>query len=173
MPDEKRHESEDLEDYEVEDPYDTLDGTLGDDPLDRGVATPDRWSAGIRFGTTAEEQEEGESLDQLLAEEEPDTPLDADYGRPQDVAADDDDDDDDDEDDDDEDAGDEDVDGLLLDDGPDPRAGRLVAEDEGAHPDDEEDLVARDVGIDGGAASAEEAAMHVVEEDDYDIRSES
>jgi len=64
------------------------------------------------------------------------------------------------------------VDGLLLDDGPDPRAGRLVAEDEGAHPDEEEDLVASDVGIDGGAATAEEAAMHVVEEDDYDIRSE-
>jgi Family of unknown function (DUF5709) len=160
MPDEKRHESEDLEDYEVDDAYDTLDGKLGDDPLDRGVATPERWSAGIRFGTTAEEQDEGESLDQLLAEEEPDTPWDADYGRPQDVV-------------DDADAADEDVDGLLLDDGPDPRAGRLVAEDEGAHPDDEEDLVARDVGIDGGAATAEEAAMHVVEEDDYDIRSES
>jgi hypothetical protein len=158
MPDEKRHESADLEDYEVEDAYDTLDGNLGDDPLDRGVAAPDRWSAGIRFGTTAEEQEEGESLDQLLAEEEPDT----DWGV------------EDDEDiEDDEDAGDEDVDGLLLDDGPDPRAGRLVAEDEGAHPDEEEDLVARDAGISGGAATAEEAAMHVVEEDDYDIRSES
>jgi hypothetical protein len=163
MPDEKRHESEDLEDYEVEDAYDTLDGTLGDDPLDRGVATPDRWSAGMRFGTTAEEQEEGESLDQLLAEEEPDTPLDEVEEAEED----------DEDEDDDEDAADEDVDGLLLDDGPDPRAGRLVAEDEGAHPDDEEDLVARDVGIDGGAATAEEAAMHVVEEDDYDVRSES
>ena len=72
----------------------------------------------------------------------------------------------------DEDAGDEDVDGLLLDDGPDPRAGRLVAEDEGAHPDEEADLVARDTGIDGGGASAEEAAMHVVDDDDTDIRSE-
>jgi hypothetical protein len=47
-----------------------------------------------------------------------------------------------------------------------------VAEDEGAHPDEEADLVARDVGIDGGAASAEEAALHVVEDDDTDIRSE-
>ena len=54
---------------------------------------------------------------------------------------------------------------------PTPVPGRLVAEDEGAHPDDEEDLVARDVGIDGGAASAEEAAIHVVEDDDTDIRS--
>jgi hypothetical protein len=39
-----------------------------------------------------------------------------------------------------------------------------VAPDEGAHEDDESDLIAGDVGIDGGAASAEEAAMHVVDE---------
>jgi hypothetical protein len=44
------------------------------------------------------------------------------------------------------------------------RAGRLVEPDEGAHEDTEKDLVAEDVGIDGGAASAEEAAMHVVED---------
>ncbi len=61
--------------------------------------------------------------------------------------------------------------GVQQSHGPDPRAGRLVAEDEGAHSDDEEDLVATDVGIDGGAASAEEAAIHVVEDDDTDIRS--
>ena len=47
-----------------------------------------------------------------------------------------------------------------------------MAEDEGAHPDEEKDLVANDAGFAGGAASAEEAAVHVVEEDDYDIRSE-
>ena len=44
------------------------------------------------------------------------------------------------------------------------RAGRLVEPDEGVREDVEKDLVATDVGIDGGAASAEEAAMHVVEE---------
>src|SRR6266852_754304 len=141
MPDETRHESADLEDYEVADASDTLEGNPGDDPLDRGVIPPERWSAGIK---TAGEQE---SLDQLLAEEEPDTLVDVDA------------------------EADEYLDGLLLDDGPDPRAGRLVAEDEGAHADDEADLVARDVGIDGGAASAEEAAVHVVEDDDTDIRS--
>ena len=165
MPEETRHESADLEDYEVQDTTDTLSGAPGDDPLDRGVAPPERWSAGVRYGDTAAEQSEGESLDQLLAEEEPDDTLDLDDEddeAPEDVE-------DFDEDDD---AGDEDVDGLLLDDGPDPRAGRLVAEDEGAHPDEEEDLVARDTGFAGGAASAEEAAMHVVDEDDYDIRSE-
>ena len=37
MPDERRHESADLEDYDVEDPLDTLEGTPGEDPLDRGV----------------------------------------------------------------------------------------------------------------------------------------
>jgi Family of unknown function (DUF5709) len=159
MPDETRHESEDLEDYEVLDSTDTLDGPPGDDPLDRGVATPERWSAGVRFGTTTDEEQAGESLDQLLAEEEPDVAFDADDEEPSDAAED-------------EDLADEDIDGLLLDDGPDPRAGRLVAEDEGAHADTEEDLVATDAGIDGGGATAEEAAVHVVDEDDYDIRSD-
>jgi hypothetical protein len=159
MPDETRHESADLEDYSVQDPSDSLLADPGGEPLDQGVAPPERWSAAMKFGSTADEQEEGESLDQLLAEEEPDEALDLD-------------DDDLPEDDEDTAEADEYLDGLLLDDGPDPRAGRLVAEDEGAHPDEEADLVARDVGIDGGAASAEEAALHVVEDDDTDIRSD-
>uniref|UniRef100_UPI00211B14A8 DUF5709 domain-containing protein n=2 Tax=Streptomyces TaxID=1883 RepID=UPI00211B14A8 len=45
------------------------------------------------------------------------------------------------------------------------RSGRLVAPDEGAHEDEESGLIATDVGIDGAAASAEEAAMHIVDED--------
>jgi Family of unknown function (DUF5709) len=159
MPDEIRHESADLTDYEVEDASDTLDGEPGDDPLDRGVAPPERWSAGMRFGATADEQRDGESLDRELAEEEPDLSVDPEDEEPGSGTGD-------------EDVAEEDLDGLLLDDGPDPRAGRLVAQDEGAHPDEEADLVARDAGIDGGGASAEEAAVHVVEEDDYDIRSE-
>jgi len=158
MPEQRRPESADLTDYEVLDASDTLDGDPGDDPLDRGVAAPQRWSAASRHASTAAEQQAGESLDQLLAEEEPDVADEVDDEPAGDVAGD-------------EDAGDEDVDGLLLDDGPDARAGRLVAEDEGAHPDDEADLVARDSGIDGGGATAEEAAMHVVD-DDTDIRSD-
>ena len=117
---ERRHESEDLEDYEVDDSTDSLIGAPGDDPLDRGVVPPERWSAGIRYGTTAEEQEEGESLDQLLAEEEPDDTLEL----TEDELEDDEEDEEDvEESDAEDDAGDEDVDGLLLDDGPDPRAG--------------------------------------------------
>jgi len=157
MTGEHPHESEDLQDYEVADSTDTLSGAPGDDPLDRGVVPPERWTGAIRRG----DGEDRESLDELLAEEEPDVG----FGE--------DDEDEDDEDAlDDEDAGDEDVDGLLLDDGPDPRAGRLVAPDEGSHPVRVTDLLARDEGIDGGGATAEEAAMHVVEEDDYDIRSD-
>lgn len=48
------------------------------------------------------------------------------------------------------------------------RAGRLVAPDMGFGEDDEADMVAGDVGISGGAASAEEAAMHIIENDDED-----
>jgi hypothetical protein len=163
MPEPRRPESADLTDYEVLDASDTLDGDPGDDPLDRGVVAPQRWSAALRHGGTASEQQAGESLDELLAEEEPDAAGELDDELDDepigDFTGD-------------EEIGDEDVDGLLLDDGPDPRAGRLVAEDEGAHPDEEADLVARDAGIDGGGATAEEAAIHVVEDDDTDIRSD-
>ncbi|MFD4695199.1 DUF5709 domain-containing protein [Streptomyces sp. NPDC058463] len=44
-------------------------------------------------------------------------------------------------------------------------AGRLTAPYEGARPDTTEELVADDQGIDSGAASAEEAALHVVDDD--------
>jgi hypothetical protein len=47
---------------------------------------------------------------------------------------------------------------------PDPPAGRLVAPDEGAHPDEEKDEIATDVGPAGYARSAEEAAMHIQDE---------
>jgi hypothetical protein len=134
------------------DASDTLDGDPGDDPLDQGIAPPDRWSAGEGFGTTAPEEQEGESLDELLAEEEPE----------QDPYAEADSDADDEE----SEGEDRRADDLWGDDEPEPRSGRLVADDEGAHADAEEDLVAHDVGIDGGAASAEEAAVHVQDEDD-------
>lgn len=45
----------------------------------------------------------------------------------------------------------------------DSRAGRLVAPDEGAGSDHERDAIATDVGIDGAGASAEEAAVHVID----------
>ena len=48
----------------------------------------------------------------------------------------------------------------------DARSGRLVDPDGGFGEDTEKDLVGDDVGIDGAAASAEEAAVHVVPDDD-------
>jgi len=130
----------DLEDDGTLDASDTLDGDPGDDPLDTGILPSDRWSAGEGFGTTLAEERAGESLDQLLAEEEPDPDPYAEAAEPEDDP--------------------------LTGDDLEPRAGRLVAEDEGSHPDTEADLVARDVGIDGGAASAEEAAVHVQDDDE-------
>ncbi|MDQ2875116.1 MAG: DUF5709 domain-containing protein [Actinomycetota bacterium] len=156
MPDES-FEQDDIDDEGVLDASDTLDGEPGDDPLDAGYLPADRWSAGMRYGSTEAEERAGESLDQLLAEEEPDITLDP--GEERGAGED-------------EGAGDEDVDGLLLDNGPDPRAGRLVAEDEGTHSGEEPDLVAYDAGIDGGAASAEEAAVHVVDDVDNGIPSD-
>ncbi len=148
---ERRHESEDLEDYEVLDSSDTLAGPPGDDPLDRGVATPERWSAPIRSGGTAEEQQTGESLDELLAEEEPDVGADeyrdgAGHGEPAGL---------------DENAPDDAVRRALLDEGPEARAGRLVSADETTGRPDDGESVGYDAGIDSGAATAEEAAVHV------------
>jgi hypothetical protein len=155
---ERQHESEDLEDYEVLDSSDTLAGPPGDDPLDRGVATPERWSAPIRSGGTADEQSEGESLDELLAEEEPD--VDAGRYRDDDAA------------DVDENAPGYDVRRFLREKGPDPRAGRLVSDnddDESAYLGDG-DAIGRDAGIDSGGATAEEAAVHVLDQqDDYSV----
>ncbi len=119
------------------DPSETLTGDNTEDPLDAGYSPPDYEPHATRFGTTADEQRAGESLDQLLAEEEPD--IWADDRPPAD-------------------------DYDIEDSAPDPRAGRLVAPDEGAHWDGEADEVASDVGRSGGAASAEEAAIHIIEE---------
>ncbi|HET9562747.1 MAG TPA: DUF5709 domain-containing protein [Propionibacteriaceae bacterium] len=61
--------------------------------------------------------------------------------------------------------------GENLDDGEvgDERAGRLVDPNEGIGPDLESDLVGTDVGIDGAAASAEEAAVHIVRDDERSL----
>lgn len=129
--------------YGQEDASDTLAGDPGDDPLDEAIIAPDHWSPAEKYGNTADEQEAGESLDQLLAEEEPEPDPYQIAGREPG-----------------EDAGDAPDATAAGGYSADPRAGRLVGEDEGAHPDAEPDLVARDVGIDAGAASAEEAAVH-------------
>ena len=52
------------------------------------------------------------------------------------------------------------------------RASRLVAPDQGFGEDAEAELVAEDVGICGGAASAEEAAVHIIDDEVYVIEDE-
>jgi hypothetical protein len=154
MPGKNRHESEDLTDYEVLDAGDTLDGNPGDDPLDRGLATPDHWSAGLRYA--AEGDDESESLDEQLSEEEPD------------ITASDEDDFWDENETEQETSRDKQGEDADL------RTGRLVSEDEDVDGDGdtslvmEDDLVAQDVGIDGGAASAEEAAVHLTGDPEFD-----
>jgi hypothetical protein len=122
-----------LEDDGVLDSSDTLEGDVGDDPLDSGIDAGDRYSAGERFGTTASEERQGESLDQLLAEEEPDVDPYAETG--------------------------------WRDSGTAHPAGRLVAENEGLGEDDEPELIGTAEGYDGDAESAEEEAVHVIDED--------
>ncbi|MDP3894156.1 DUF5709 domain-containing protein [Nocardioides sp.] len=133
--------------YSVDDenqPQDTGDSLVDDDrgisdPLDEGWNPPENWSAGQRYGNTPLEESVGETLDQRLEQEipEPD-PYEAARTEVENVGG--------------------EVGGA--------RAGRLVAPDEGAHEDVESDLIAEDVGIDGAAAGAEEAAVHVVDPDD-------
>ena len=43
------------------------------------------------------------------------------------------------------------------------RAGRLTSPDQGMGPDDEATMIGHDEGIDGAGASAEEAAMHIID----------
>jgi hypothetical protein len=136
--------SEIQDDAGLLDAEDTLENDGVGDPLDRGWSPPERPWAVEHSGVTAEERRQGETLDQRLAEETPDLAPDDGDG-----------------------IGDCDgTDGELLDNEVGAmRSGRLVAPDEGAHEDEESALVATDVGIDGAAASAEEAAMHIVDEE--------
>ncbi len=129
-------------------PEDSLLDRGTDDVLDEGYSPPDRWSSAERFGNTAEEQLEGESLDERLRQEEPDVV--PEFADDQDPTL-----------------GDVSETEEFLDDGEvgDVRAGRLVDPDGGIGPDTEKDLVGDDVGIDGAGASAEEAAIHVVDDD--------
>lgn len=157
---------------ETFDPINPGDPTSEINPYDTSWVPPDRPPGHSDWGTTLTEMREGEPLDLRLSEEEPDVldridpatllpdeeaALDAQLATEVD-------------------AEDPEVLAALAAEGgdtdfpapsyaePDPRSGRLVEEDEGAHPDLETDLVARDLGISGAAASAEEAAVHIIDE---------
>jgi hypothetical protein len=118
---------------------DSLSGDVDDDTA--GYSPADRPWVSNDWGTTDREEEAGESLDGRLARELPDRSEDEGDG-----------------------LGDtSDTDGELLDDEVgDVRSGRLVDANDGGTGDTDDELWAQDEGIDGAAASAEEAAMHVV-----------
>ena len=157
---------DDIASYSVDDegqlqPHDTLDQDDVADELDRGYSPPEKPRGVDAFGTTVEEQRQGENLEQRIRQEEPD-PNTA-YGAPDNESGLDDEDEDR--------VGGDDPDSIAAEDDfigdaevGDARAGRLVAPDEGAHEDVDHEMVGRDVGVNGAAASAEEAAMHIIDE---------
>ena len=132
-----REQSEALDQMQ---PYDTLVDRGVDDVLDEGYSPPEKYGPGEGFGSTAAEVAEGESLEQRIAQEEPEPDP---YEQAEAEA---------------------DLEAPVGEVG-DLRSGRLVDPDGGIGEDVEKDLVGDDVGIDGAGASAEEAAVHVVEDD--------
>ncbi len=135
--------------YSVEDddqlqPEDTLIDRGIDDVLDEGYSPPERPYGPGAFGPV-------ESIDQLLAEEEQDpfsrldNPLDEDEQQRSDEAE-------------------RETEFPQRREVGRVRAGRLIAPDRGFGEDAEAELVAEDVGISGGAASAEEAAVHIIDD---------
>ena len=143
-----------IDDEDQLQPEDTLDDGDLDDVLDRGYSPPDRAPKGYDDYPTEAERRQGESLDEKLAEEEPDVDPYAEEDADQES------------DHEDENALDEQ---LGLDEA-DERTGRLVQPDEGLGEDVDKQEVAMDVGIDGAGASAEEAAMHLTRGPDPDSR---
>lgn len=122
-------------------PEESLDeDELGAD-LEDGYSPNERPWGITSWGTTAAEEASGEDLAHRLRREEPDVDA-AEYGDGLGDSS--------------------DTDGELIDDEVgDARAGRLVF---GSldRADPASDFLAADVGVDGGGASAEEAAVHVV-----------
>ena len=140
----------DTGDYSVEDndqlqPEDTLVDRGVDDILDEGISPPER-----PYARTNLDHPGPETLDELLAEEEPD-PVSR-LGNVLDELS--------------GDNADDESEFPEDDEVGRARSGRLVATNQGFGEDDDSALFASDVGIDGGAASAEEAAMHVIDDED-------
>ncbi|MEJ2862024.1 DUF5709 domain-containing protein [Actinomycetospora flava] len=121
------------------DEAESLDNPDLDDPLDEGVSPNEQPWGTTAWGTTQEEEEEGEPLADRLRRERSDPDDDEDGDGLGDAS---------------------DTDGELWDDEVgEARSGRLVLREDG------EDFFADDVGVDGAGASAEEAAIHLVDED--------
>lgn len=121
-------------------PEDTLEDRGVEDVLDEGYSPPERETDHLKH------PEGGESLEDRLDDEEPEVWEQAEAERadgPDDIR-------------------DGDVGGEVGGE----RTGRLMAPDEGQGADVDQEMVGIDEGVDGAGASAEEAAMHTVEEED-------
>jgi hypothetical protein len=117
-------------------PEDTLDDRGVEDVLDEGYSPPEREPDHLKH------PEGGETLEDRLDDEQPEV-----WARAEEEA--------------DADIVDGDVGGEVG----ASRSGRLLAPDEGSHEDVDAELVAQDEGIDGAGASAEEAAVHTIDEE--------
>lgn len=125
-------------------PEESLDDQEVGEDLDEGYSPPERPWGISAWGTTADEAASHESLDSRLAHEVPSPDGSEDGDGLGDAPG---------------------TDGELIDgEVGDLRAGRLVLADLDAS-DPRSDFRALDVGIDGGAASSEEAAVHIVPDD--------
>ena len=116
-------------------PQDTLDDRGVDDVLDEGYSPPEAPRGVTAKGVTHSEELEGETIDERLRQEEPEVWADAEAERDAEI-----------------------VDGPVGGEVGDQRTGRLAASEAGY------DLAAEDEGIDGAGASAEEAAIHTIDE---------
>ncbi|GGR71300.1 hypothetical protein GCM10010197_43410 [Nocardioides luteus] len=117
---------------------DVLEGEVRDE-LDHGIVTADRYSTD--YGNTPWEETHRECIDQRRLQEVPEPdPYATEYEDAEES---------------------DDPDGREV---GDQRAGRLVDPDRGTGEDTESEVYGTDAGIDGAGASAEEAAMHVIDE---------
>lgn len=132
-----------VDDEDQLEPLDTLDDSDVADEMDRGYSPPEHYSAAQGYGTTPWEARHPRPLTDRLAEEEPEPDPAVLAGEERDE-----------------------VQGFDagIDEVGTTRAGRLISPDRGEGPDEEAQLLALDIGIDGAAASAEEAAVHVIGE---------
>ncbi|MGO4649392.1 hypothetical protein AB4305_31285 [Nocardia sp. 2YAB30] len=55
---------------------------LREDPLERGMDPPEHWSGATKYGMTPWEEGHPRPLDERLAEEEPDTPIEPSHAKP-------------------------------------------------------------------------------------------
>lgn len=116
-------------------PQDTLDDRGVDDILDEGISPPEELRGSRAKGVTPAEAAEGETIEDRIRQEEPEVWAEVQAEADADI-----------------------LDGPVGGEVGDQRTGRLAARE------DDTSSYAEDEGIDGAGASAEEAAIHTIED---------